>query len=72
MAEGENRSDMFSQQRVQQLCRRRERDLSNRQQQNDSSEKSDYVEGERMKGAIDNNRMTSSEKSDYVEGERGT
>ena len=35
-----------------------------------SSDKSDYVQGERTKGAIDNNRMTSSEKSDYVEGER--
>ena len=35
MAEGENRSDMFSQQRAQRLYRRRERDLSNRQQQND-------------------------------------
>ena len=35
MTEGENRSDMFSQQRAQRLGRRRERDLSNRQQQND-------------------------------------
>ena len=35
MAEGVNRSDMFSQQRAQRLCRRRERDLSNQQQQND-------------------------------------
>ena len=35
-----------------------------------SSEKSDYVEGERTKGAIDSNRITSSEKGDYAQKER--
>ena len=35
MTGGENRSDMFSQQRAQRLPRRREGDMNNRQQQND-------------------------------------
>ena len=37
-----------------------------------SSEKSDYVEGERTKRAIDSNRITSSEKGDYTQKERET
>ena len=42
----------------------------NNQRQQTSSEKSDYVEGERTKGAIDSNRITSSEKGDYMQKER--
>ena len=37
-----------------------------------SSEKSDYIEGERTKGAIDSNRIMSSEKGDYTQKQRET
>ena len=68
MTEGENRSDMFSQQRAQRLRRRREGHEQSNSNTMMSSEKSDYVEGERTKEAIwtVTEFNTSSEKGDYT------